>query len=139
MTIHVKVVNLVVDGVNDDEKSLSWIIRRHLREVGPETSLHFTRYFPAFKFDIAPTSAQILEKACKMAKVDGVLYSYIGNALEHPHKNTYCPPCMEKLILRHGSNMVGYRLTEDKSAQNAVNPSLSSVGMLGKKRLFPIT
>jgi len=112
--LHVEIVNLVVRDVNDDEEALTWIIETHLKEVEAETPLHFTRYFPAYRFNNPPTKVEILEKAYEMAKKAGVLYPYIGNVSGHKFENTYCPDCGEKLIQRYGYYVLKYRITKEK-------------------------
>lgn len=112
--LHVEIVNLVVSGVNDGENTLRWVIERHLKSVGSETPLHFTRYFPAYKFHNPPTKVETLEKAYEMARKAGVLYPYIGNVAGHKYENTYCPTCGEKLIMRYGYYVLKYAVTEDK-------------------------
>ena len=114
MGLHVEVVNLVVTGVNDDESCLTWIIERHLKEAGAETPLHFTRYYPAYKFSNPPTEIGTLERAYEMAKKAGVQYPYIGNVPGHKYENTYCPRCGELLIKRFGYTIVKYRVTSKK-------------------------
>jgi len=114
MGFHVEIVNLVVTDVNDDEDSLERIINRHLREIGPETPLHFTRYYPAYKFNNPPTKVKTLEKAYETAKKTGVLYPYLGNVQGHKYENTYCPNCSEWLIKRFGHRIIRYRITEGK-------------------------
>ena len=118
MGLHVEIVNLIVRDVNDDEGSLRWIVERHLKEVGAETPLHFTRYYPAYKFNNPPTKTETLEKAYEMAKKAGVLYPYIGNVSGHKYESTYCPKCGEKLIKRYGCYVLNYRITEDKECPN---------------------
>jgi pyruvate formate lyase activating enzyme len=100
--IHVEVVALVITGVNDDEESLSSLIGEHLRHVGPETPLHFTRYYPAYKLTNPPTAVSTLEQAYRLAKEAGVLYPYLGNVGGHRLENTFCPRCGELLIERYG-------------------------------------
>jgi len=112
--LHVEIVNLVVSDVNDDEETLKWVIEKHLKAVGAETPLHFTRYFPAYKFNNPPTKVKTLEKAYEMAKKAGVLYPYIGNVFGHKYENTYCPNCGEKLIQRYECYVLQYRITEEK-------------------------
>jgi len=114
MGFHVEVVNLVVTDVNDDEQCLSWVIERHLHEAGPETPLHFTRYYPAYKFHNPPTGVEVLEKAYEMARKAGVLYPYLGNAHGHGYENTYCHNCGEQLIKRFGYRILSYKITDDK-------------------------
>jgi len=113
MGLHVEIVNLVVTGVNDDENTLGWVIEQHLRNVGPETPLHFTRYFPAYKFHNPPTKIETLEKAYMMAKKAGVLYPYIGNVAGHRYENTYCPNCGKVLIKRYGYYVLEYLVTAE--------------------------
>ena len=121
MGFHVEVVNLVVSDVNDDEECLRWVIENHLKAGGPETPLHFTRYYPAYKFYNPPTKVETLEKAYAMAKEAGVLYPYLGNVHGHDHENTCCPNCGEILILRMGYAIVRYKVTDDKKCQKCGN------------------
>jgi len=118
MGFHVEIVNLVVTDVNDDEKCLRWVIKQHLKAVGPETPLHFTRYYPAYRFSNSPTKVETLEKAYDMAKKEGVLYPYLGNVEGHRYENTSCPKCEELLIQRLGVTITKYRVTDDKKCPN---------------------
>jgi len=111
---HVEIVNLVVTDVNDDDESLRWLIKQHLKNVGPETPLHFTGYSPAFKFPNTATRVETLEEAYEMAKKEGVLYPYIGNVQGHKFENTYCPKCGEMLIQRFSDTIMKYAITDDK-------------------------
>lgn len=114
MGFHVEVVNLIIPNVNDDEACLEQIIERHLKEAGTDTPIHFTRYFPAYKFQKPPTPIKTLEKAYKKARKAGIHFPYLGNVPGHPYENTYCPNCGEKLIQRHGYTITQYRITQDK-------------------------
>jgi pyruvate formate lyase activating enzyme len=111
--LHVEIVNLVVTGVNDDEEDLRWIVENHLKYAGNDTPLHFTRYFPAYRFKNPPTKVETLEKAYEMARKAGVLYPYVGNVSGHKYESTYCPNCGERLVRRHGPYMLRYGITED--------------------------
>ena len=120
--LHVEVVNLVVTGVNDNEACLRWVIKRHLREAGAETPLHFTRYYPAYKFRNPPTEVETLEKAYEMARKDGVLYPYLGNVRGHRYENTYCPNCGEQLIQRLGYTITKYKVTSGNRCPKCSQP-----------------
>ena len=112
--LHVEVVNLIVTSVNDDEECLRWMIEGHLRESGADTPLHFTRYYPAYKFHNPPTKVETLERAYEMAVGAGVLYPYLGNVRGHRYENTYCPNCGESLIRRRGYTVIEYKVTPEK-------------------------
>jgi len=100
--IHVEMINLIITDVNDSETCINEIVELHLKNLGEETPLHFTRYFPAYKFSNPATKIQTLEKAYEIAKREGILYPYLGNVPGHKYENTYCHNCGELLIKRLG-------------------------------------
>ncbi len=104
--MHVEVVNLVIPGVNDREEQLRKLAKRHLREADRETPLHFTAYYPAYKFDAPPTPVSTLERAHDVAVSEGLEFVYIGNVPGHQYENTYCPGCGELLIKRFGLELL---------------------------------
>jgi len=120
--LHVEIVALVVTDVNDDEETLRSIVERHLKEVGTETPLHFTRYFPAYRFGNPLTRIETLEKAYEMAKKAGVLYPYVGNVTGHEFENTYCPNCGERLIQRYDYYVLEYKITGEKKCPKCGTP-----------------
>lgn len=111
--LHVEIVNLVVTDVNDDEASLRSLVRRHVKEVGVETPLHFTRYHPAYGYRKPPTKIATLELAYRIARAEGILFPYLGNVTGHPYENTYCPQCQHLLVRRYGCRLEDYRMSED--------------------------
>ncbi len=110
--LHVEIVSLLVRDVSDGENCVGETIERHLKEVGPETPLHFNRYYPAYRFDNPPTKVETLEKAYRQARKAGVKYPYIGNIFGHKCESTYCPNCGETLIQRFGYSIRKYSLTK---------------------------
>jgi len=112
--LHVEVVTLVIPGVNDDEGTIRWIASNVLKNAGEDTPLHFTRYYPAYKFDAPPTPVETLAWAHKLAREEGLNFVYIGNVPGHPLENTYCPDCGQLLIERYGFSILRYELTPDK-------------------------
>ena len=112
--LHVEVVTLVIPGVNDDEGTLRRIAQGVLENAGEDTPLHFTRYYPAYRFQAPPTPVRTLERAHELARREGLNFVYIGNVPGHPLENTYCPECGRLLIERYGFSIVKYELTPDK-------------------------
>jgi len=112
--IHVEMVFLIISGVNDREEQIDGIIEKHLKFLGADTPIHFTRYFPAYKFKEPPTPIAKLEYAYEKAKKEGILYPYIGNVPGHEYENTYCHNCKKLLIKRYGSTIIKNYLEEAK-------------------------
>ena len=121
MGLHVEIVNLVITGVNDDEECIDYVIENHLKYLGEEVPLHFTRYHPTYKFHNPATKIEILEKAYETAKKRGVRYPYLGNVLGHRYENTYCPNCGELLIKRYGHRVLKYGIGKDKKCGKCGN------------------
>jgi len=114
MGLHVEIVNLIVTDANDNEETIRWIIKKHLKNLNADTPLHFTRYSPAYKFTNPPTKVETLEKAYNIAKKEGVNYPYIGNVQGHKYENTYCPKCNDTLVQRFNYTITQYKIPENK-------------------------
>lgn len=103
-----EVSNLVVPGMNDSVRNLKGLAQWVVKNLGPDTPLHFLRFFPQYRMkNIPPTPVATLEKARKMAMDAGLHYVYIGNVPGNDAENTYCPNCGRLIIKR-----VGYHLVE---------------------------
>ncbi len=114
--LHVEVVNLIIPGANDGECCIEGIIARTRDELGNDTPLHFTRFYPAYKareYGLnRVTSVETLKRAREKALEEGLEYAYIGNVPGHEGENTYCPACGRPLIERHGFSITGYHVTK---------------------------
>lgn len=105
--IHVEITNLLIP-LKNDEMSLVrdmclWIIR----ELGADTPVHFSRFYPLHKLrNLPPTPVSTLEQARAVALSTGLEYVYIGNVPGHEGENTFCPHC-KKLIIRRSGYMIG--------------------------------
>lgn len=114
--LHVEIVNLVVTDVNDDDECLNWVIAQHLKHCGQDVPLHFTRYYPAYKFTNPETAVETLEKAYEMAKATGIKFPYLGNVPGHKYESTYCPKCNKLLIQRFGTTILQFNIKNSKCA-----------------------
>ncbi|MET1124722.1 MAG: radical SAM protein [Archaeoglobaceae archaeon] len=110
MGIHVEVVCLLVTGVSDSEEVVEENVRR-LAEINPEIPIHFTRYFPAYRFTAPPTEIGKLERAVEIAKRE-LSYAYIGNVPGHRYENTFCPDCGELLVRRYHVRVFENRVSD---------------------------
>ncbi len=95
---HVEITNLLVTGLNDKEEEIGQLID-YVASIDKNIPLHFSRYYPNYKYKKAPTMAGILESAYERAK-DKLNYVYLGNVPGDEGANTYCPKCKNLLIER---------------------------------------
>ncbi len=113
--VWVEVTNLIVPTLNDDmdmiRKMCAWI----KENMGDETPLHFSRFWPMYKLkNLPPTPVSTLEKARAIAMEVGLKFVYIGNVPGHKGNNTYCPRCHRILIQRIGYQILQNNLKEGK-------------------------
>jgi pyruvate formate lyase activating enzyme len=101
--MHIETVTLIIPGMNDSPDEIRALIRWVVEHIGPETPMHFTGFYPQYHMtDKVPTTAATLERACSIAKEEGILYPYTGNVGNTAYQHTYCHACGALLIERRG-------------------------------------
>ncbi len=95
---HVELTNLVIPTMNDSEEELRELID-WVAELGVDTPLHFSRYFPHYKFSLEPTPVETLRRAWDLAK-EKLRYVYVGNVWLEGASDTLCYNCGNRLIQR---------------------------------------
>lgn len=99
--IHLEVTNLVIPTLNDEPKQIRQLCRWLKANLGRETPLHFSGFYPQYKMRHLPsTSLKTLEMAREIAMEEGLDFVYIGNVQSEEGENTYCPNCRKLLIER---------------------------------------
>ena len=105
--VWVEITNLVIPGINDDQGVIGKMAEWIRGNLGPETPLHFSRFFPLYKMiHISPTPVETLERARGAACRAGLMYVYIGNVPGHSGENTYCPKCEGLMVKRSGYSVL---------------------------------
>ncbi len=113
--VHIELTYLVIPGVNDED--YEFIVERILKDLGPETPLHVTRFHPNHLLTDRPaTPVSKLEEIIDYAKKQGLKYVYIGNVPGHPLEHTYCPNCGKIVIKRYGMYIVKIDLAQRDSS-----------------------
>jgi len=98
---HLEIVNLIIPTLNDDLKKVREMCIWIRDNLGEDTPVHFTRFYPAYKLTNLPyTPVKTLEGAREIAQKVGLKYVYIGNLPGHEGNNTYCPQCKRRLVHR---------------------------------------
>ncbi|MCD4745974.1 MAG: AmmeMemoRadiSam system radical SAM enzyme [Bacteroidales bacterium] len=98
---HLEITNLIIPGLNDDEKVFKKMINWIKDELGVNTVLHLSRYYPTYKMTIESTSVSKLIKLFKIAK-EHLNFVYLGNVRTQEGQNTYCYKCGKLVINRFG-------------------------------------
>lgn len=98
---HLEITNLIIPGANDDEKIFTSMVKWIASELGKNTVLHLSRYFPAYKLTNPPTPYETLIRFYQIARNE-LNYVYIGNIDILDTQNTFCPSCGTLLIRRMG-------------------------------------
>jgi pyruvate formate lyase activating enzyme len=113
--IHVEITDLIVPKYGDNLEDVKRLSRWIYDSLGPDTPLHFTRFYPYWKLNsIPPTPIKTLEESYKIAKNEGLRYVYLGNVLNHPLENTYCPYCNALLIERKGFHIKKWQIKDKR-------------------------
>jgi pyruvate formate lyase activating enzyme len=102
--VHLEITNLVIPTLNDDKEMIRELVIWIKENIGTDTPLHFSRFFPMYKLQhLPPTPVRTLETAREIALNEGLHYVYIGNYPSGEWEYTNCPECKKLLIRRKGS------------------------------------
>ena len=113
--IMVEVTNLIIPTLNDKPEQIGELCRWIKANLGGETPLHFSRFFPRYQMrNLPPTSAKALGAAREIAISEGLNHVYIGNVLSEAGQSTYCPSCKQVLIKRSGYTILQNRLRDGR-------------------------
>ncbi len=113
--VHLEITTLILPGYNDDEDSMVKMCLWIKENLGEDTPLHISRFFPMYKMiSLQPTPVATLEKLRQIALDCGLKYVYIGNVAGHAAENTYCPKCKRLLIERRGYFILENNIVDGK-------------------------
>jgi pyruvate formate lyase activating enzyme len=120
--VHLEITNLIIPTKNDDPSVLKDMCRWIRNELGPDTPVHFSRFYPLYRLKtLPPTPVSTLEKAREIGLSAGLDYVYIGNIPGHAGENTFCPKC-GKMIIQRKAYMVGEVHLKDGKCRSCGRP-----------------
>ena len=99
---HLEVTNLLIPSQNDDLSKFIEMIFWIRDNLGRDTILHLSRYFPAFRSSIQKTSLGLLFNFCETAR-QYLDYVYLGNVTGSESQNTICNKCGKIVISRYAN------------------------------------
>lgn len=113
--VWLEITNLIVPTLNDDPNKIKEMCVWIRDNLGPDTPIHFSRFWPQYKLtNLYPTPIETLEMAKDAATAIGLNYVYLGNVPGHPAESTYCPGCKKVLIKRSGYIILGNQIIDGK-------------------------
>lgn len=106
MGVWLEVTHLVIPTLNDDFAKIREMCLWHKANLGLDTPLHFSRFYPQYLLNNLPaTPTQTLERCKEVAQEVGLQHVYIGNVLGQG-ENTYCPYDGKLLVERVGFTII---------------------------------
>jgi len=116
--VHVEVTFLIIPETNDGEDETRKMTRFIVEELGAETPLHLSRFFPHYKFTHVPsTPIQTLVNARRIAMEEGIHYVYVGNIPLTDYDHTLCHSCGRPVIERGGYTITGWHLDDENNCE----------------------
>ncbi len=101
--VWIEITNLIIPGFNDKPEQIKRLVGWIKTNLGPDTPVHFSRFYPNYKMlDTPPTPLETLERAISIAREEGLKWVYIGNVPGHKAESSWCPRCGSLLIERKG-------------------------------------
>ena len=115
--VHLEVINLLIPTLNDSPADIRKLVKWVRVNLGADTPLHFSRFFPLYKMkNLPPTPLETLTAARQAALDEGLRYVYIGNIMSPDGQNTHCPACGKLLLERSGFILLRNELRDGKCA-----------------------
>lgn len=113
--VWVEVINLMIPTWNDSDNDIRLLARWVKENLGKETPLHLSRFWPMHQLqNLPPTPVATLSRAWDISRTEGLDYVYVGNIPEHPGNNTSCPSCGKVIIKRYGYQILENHLDHGK-------------------------
>jgi pyruvate formate lyase activating enzyme len=99
--VHLEITNLLIPTLNDSEEETRQLCGWVVENLGTNTPLHFSRFFPQNRLrHLSPTPPETLLRAREIAYEVGLQFVYLGNF--QAGNATLCPTCGKILVERRG-------------------------------------
>jgi pyruvate formate lyase activating enzyme len=113
--IWIEITNLIVPTLNDNMNDIRRMVKWIRSNLGPDTPLHFSRFWPQYKLrSLYPTPVETLKRARDIAMEEGINYVYIGNVPQIGVESTVCPKCKKVVIKRLGYSVLENNVVDGK-------------------------
>lgn len=101
---HIEITNLLIPDYTDKIDFIGSMCKWISEEIGTDTPIHFSRFFPVYKLrDLPPTDLNKINIAVEIAYESGLNYVYKGNV--RSENITKCIKCGNTLVIRNNYNV----------------------------------
>ncbi|NQU84564.1 MAG: AmmeMemoRadiSam system radical SAM enzyme [Mariniphaga sp.] len=114
---HLEITFLAITGLNDNPEEFQNMVTWISKELGKNTPLHISRYFPSYKLSNPPTPVSTLENFYDIAS-DFLNYVFLGNVSDQKRSDTYCQGCGKVLIQRKRYSIEASELLNGSECSN---------------------
>ena len=97
---HIEITNLLIPTLNDSDELINRLVD-FVAELGRDTPLHFSAYYPCYRMNLPPTPPGSLRRAYEIAR-ERLDYVYLGNIRTEDAGRSCCPECGETVVERDG-------------------------------------
>jgi pyruvate formate lyase activating enzyme len=111
---HLEITFLLIPNVSDNESDFKQMVSFIKNNLGSNTPLHISRYFPRYKSTMAATDPKDIHHFYSIAKSE-LPYVYMGNLQSNEGGNTHCGNCNTLLIERKAYATKIIKLNDDGS------------------------
>lgn len=98
---HLEITTLIIPGRNDSDEEMKMQSEWIAGELGDETPLHLSRYFPMYRRNDPATPQDTLERLHETA-LSKLRYVYLGNTHGESGQDTFCSKCGTVVTKRAG-------------------------------------
>jgi len=113
--VWLEITNLIIPSYNDNTEEIKETVLWIKENLGLETPLHFSAFYPCYKLtQVPPTQPEFLFKAQAIAKQQGLKFIYTGNIKDEEGSTTYCNYCDFPIIKRRNFLVLENKLKKGK-------------------------
>lgn len=118
---HIEITTLIIPGRNDSEEEMEAEAEWISGEIGDETPLHLSRYFPMYKRN-DPATPQATLSGLYDAASRYLKHVYMGNIAGNSGQDTHCTKCGTRVTSRSGYDTRIMNLDGDGKCSECGNP-----------------
>jgi len=113
--VYLEVTTLIIPGLNDDERELKDLASFLVKDLGPETPWHISRFHPTYRLTDRPaTPVESIRRARQIGFDAGLRYVYCGNVPGDEGETTACYRCGQPIVERWGFHIVNNVIQDGK-------------------------